>query len=412
MKFLGLKFSMLILSLPGALAGAPLTNEVNDPFALELLSRLSEQSGNVVFSPLSIETCLALAYGGARGETGSQIAATLQRSDNTGIHQEFAASLRAVKETGNPGCQFTIANAAWLERDYPFVETYLGLLRDQYQASLNVFPPITDDKQAALVRTQIDDWVSSQTRGKIVQITRPDLPGINTRMMLFDAVYFKGAWATPFDKSMHWRSSFLLDSGQSVEVPSLCSEDTLRLAEDNEIQTLEIPYRSNQISMVIVLPKNRGRLSEIENHLRTQPIGRLCSAGSPQLVRLTLPKFRLTSEIDLKIPLMAMGIKNAFAEGADFSGISKRGGLFIEAMIHKSDLDMNEEGTEAATATGLYLGDGVPPVIPKVFNPDHPFLFLVIHKSTGSILFLGRVSDPTTPNLTINRMQKVTERLR
>lgn len=384
---------------------APIADKVvraNNAFALDLYAQLAKQPGNLVLSPFSIDTVLAMSYAGARGQTARQIAEVLYLpSENTNVHVGFATLLNALNHTNMVGCQFLSANSLWAQQGYPFLQPFQTCLKDQYDSTLNQidltgWPHEFDPAKAAAARKQINAWVETKTHDKIKEILPPRLPGSHTRLILVNAIWFKGLWAHPFDKMQTKSAPFHIGSKKSVSAPTMHVTDYFCYIENDALQVLELPYLSNQLSMVIFLPKKSDGLSELEKTFTVSDVGQLPKISKtyhPE-VTVSLPKFTETSECDLKEPLQTMGMRDAFLEDdADFSGITTMKPFFVEAAIHKAYVDVNEEGTEAAAATQLSITDSDHGA-PVAFNADHPFLFLIRHNPTGAILFIGRVVNP------------------
>jgi serpin B len=382
-------------------APTPISNEVvkaNNAFALDLYALLAKQPGNLILSPFSIDTALAMIYAGARGETARQIAEVLHLPNgNTNIHAGFSTLLKELNNTNASGCQFISANALWAQQGYPFLEPFQNLLRDQYgtslhQTDLTGWPRGFNPAKAAVARKLINDWMASLTHDKIRELIPPTLPDMYTQLILVDAIWFKGLWAIPFNKTLTKNALFHVGSEESVSAPTMHVRGDFNYAENEDLQILELPYFSNRLSMVFFLPKKSDGLSELEKTLTASRIEQLHKTGSLEEVNVSLPKFKETSEFDLKEPLQTMGMRGAFSGDAnDFSGITTVKPFFVEAAIHKAYVDVDEEGTKAAAATGLIVPSGG---IPVDFNADHPFLFLIRHNATGAILFLGRVTNP------------------
>lgn len=378
----------------------PITDEIvkaNNSFALDLYAHLARQPGNLVFSPFSIDATLAMTYAGARGETAQQMAKALHLpSDDANIHAGFASLLNELNEVNVSGCQLDVVNSLWAQLGYSFSESFQNLLHDQYHSRLNQidltgWPHGFDSNKALAARRQINKWVANETSNKIKEILPQNLPTPNTRLVLVNAIYFKGLWTTSFDKSLTRNAAFYVSSGKSILVPTMHTEASFEYSEDENVQVLEMPYFSNQLSMIILLPKTNYGLSKLEENLTVSQIEQFEEASHLQKVNVSLPKFKQTSEFDLIRPLTAMGIKNAFDENdADFSGITSMKPFFVEAVIHKTYVDVDEEGSEAAAATGVVFADS----LSVTFNANHPFLFLIRDNPSGAILFIGRIINP------------------
>jgi serpin B len=372
--------------------------KANNAFAFDLYKNLAKQPGNLVVSPFSIDTALAMSYAGARGETARQMAGVLHLpKGDTNVHACFKTLLKELNETNVTGCQLEMANSLWAQRGFPFLKPYQELLRDDYSASLNAidltgWPNEFNPSIAAAARKQINDWVAERTRNKIIEILPPSLPGPDTLLILVNGVSFKGTWVTQFDKAKTTDSPFHPKPGEEVSVPTMHTKGHFRYGGNETLEVLELPYVSNRFSMIILLPFDylKLQLADIEKTLTPALIEQLRQKCVNQEVVVSLPRFKLGSDFDLKKPLKVMGMESAFDEGADFSGITLEKPFFIEAALHKACVDVDEAGTEAAAATAVsFKLKGI-----SAFVADHPFLFLIRDNKTGIILFLGRVANP------------------
>ena len=368
--------------------------KANNAFVVDLYKTLAKEPGNLVVSPFSIDTVLMMAYAGARSNTAKQMADVLHlTSGDTNVHARLSALLKDLRDTNTIGCQLDIANALWAEQGYGFLPSYLAFLHEQYDTSLNQFEPVAwDSVKKAALRKQINSWVEGKTHDKIKEIIPPSLPNDDTHLILVNAIYFKGLWAAPFDKKLTKDAAFHVSVGKSVSVPTIHLTTQLKYGETDDLRVLEMPYRYNRLSMVILLPKKNDDLADLEKTLSISDIEQLFQTGSSQEVNVSLPKFKETSGFELTKPLKDLGMVDAFssATNADFSGITYPSRLFIQAIFHKAYVAVDEEGTEAAAATAVFMADS----ISVMFNADHPFLFLIKDNSTGTILFMGRVTNP------------------
>ena len=379
-------------------AASDLAN-ANNAFAIDLYKNLAKEPGNLVVSPFSIDTALTMAYAGARGQTVSQMAKVLHLfTGNDNVHSEFATLLKELNRTNVTGCQLEIANSLWAQKGYPFLKPFQELLRNDYNTSLNEidltgWPNEFNPAIAAAARKLINDWVAERTRNKILEILPPRLPEPETRLILVNGVSFKGTWVTQFDKAKTTDSEFYLSSGEKISVPTMRLTSHFRCAGTETLQVLELPYISNRFSMIILLPFEylNLKLADVEKTLTPALIEQLRQKCQSQELDVRLPRFKLGSDFDLMKPLQVMGMEFAFDERADFSRITQSKPFFIEAVLHKACVDVDEAGTEAAAATAVSFKLGGP----SIFIADHPFLFLIRDNKTGVILFLGRVVDPS-----------------
>ncbi|MFZ0826941.1 MAG: serpin family protein [Verrucomicrobiia bacterium] len=391
-------YAIPFLSITSAGLASDLAN-ANNAFAIDLYKNLAKEPGNLVVSPFSINTALTMAYAGAREQTASQMAKVLHiPSGNTNIHSGFAALLKALNGTNVVGCQFEIANSLWAQKGFTFLKPYQELLRDDYSASLNEinltgWPKEFDPAIAAAARKQINDWIAERTRNKITEMVPPRLPDPETLLILVNGISFKGTWVTQFDKAKTTDSPFHPTPGETISVPIMHTSGLFRVGGTETLQVLELPYVSNRFSMIILLPYEylKLKLEDVEKTLTPALIEQLGQKCENQEVAVSLPRFKLGSEFDLKKPLKVIGMEFAFDERADFSGITQERPFFIENVLHKACVDVDEAGTEAAAATVVsFTKGGSAP-----FSADHPFLFLIRDNKTGIIIFLGRVVDPS-----------------
>lgn len=394
------RFAMMFLVLGMAAMGRaeePKVTEVvrgNNQFALDLYGRLRERPGNLFLSPHSISTALAMTYAGARGETAEQMAATLHFSlPQDRLHAEFAALDRQINGgAGGRPYQLSVANALWGQEGDRFLPEFTGLLEKNYGAGLR----LVDFRSTEQARRLINTWVEEQTKDKIKHLLQPPYPTPDTSLILTNAIYFKGSWTTPFPKSGTRDEDFITGEARKVRIPTMHRVGRLGYLDGGDFAALELPYAGDRLAMVVLLPTAADGLPAFERAVTAEAIGRWLSRLTPRPVDVSLPRFKVEAGFELQDVLSAMGMPAAFGGGADFSGINGRRDLSISAVIHKAFADVNEAGTEAAAATAVAMTRSavVRPEPPVRFRADHPFLFLIRDKTTGSILFLGRVSHP------------------
>lgn len=373
----------------------------NNQFAVDCYAQLSKKPGNQVVSPISINTSFAMSYAGAKGETASQMRQVFHFPNSaSAVHTGYGALSKNLNERSTADFKIVIANAMYSQKGYPILKPFQEILRDKYSTSLNLidmtgWPNNFNQDKASAARKQINGWVADYTQNKITEILPPSLPNADTRLILVNAIWVKGKWAAPFSKALTTDARFYLDANTSVSVPTMYLTAGLRYTESDMLQVLELPYVSKQFAMVVFLPKKSCKLEEFEQALTLDRIEELRSQFKNKQVVVSFPKFKVQSEFDLKSSLQEMGVKDAFGMEADFSGITTRKTFFIDAAIHKSWLEVDEEGTEAAAATSLIVGEKSSSSKNVVFNADHPFLFLIRDNQTGCIVFMGRVADPS-----------------
>jgi len=366
----------------------------NTAFALDLYSTLQKREGNLFFSPYSIATALAMTYGGARGDTQKEMAETLKFThDQNQLHAAFArlqSQLNTEQDKGE--IELSVANALWAEKSYSFLENFIHMINKNYGATLNRVDFKNTPEQT---RTQINEWVEEKTKDKIKDLIKPGVLNSLTRLVLTNAIYFKGNWSHQFKKSATKENTFWIAPDKAIMVPLMTQKDDFAYGENENMQILELPYVGNRLSMIILLPKTIDGLSELETTLTVENLTLWTGLLRKREVRVFLPKCTVTSEFNLEQTLSAMGMSDAFTTKADFSGMTGNKDLFMSTVIHKAFVDIHEEGTEAAAATAVTMRMTAMPTPPPEFRADHPFLFLIRHNPSESILFLGRVADPT-----------------
>jgi serpin B len=368
--------------------------KANNRFAFDLYHELRSAEGRpLFFSPASIATALAMTWAGARGETEEEMAQALGLElGQERVHDAFAALLSTLNAPGQRAFELHVANRLWLQAGYRFLPQYLATTREHYAAE-----PVTLDfeRQAEPSRRTINNWVEEQTAGRIRDLIPRDSLDTQTRLVLTNAVYFKGTWAKQFRKESTRPAPFHRSATEQVDVPMMQQSVTIPYTDAATLQVAMLPYEGGELSMVILVPKEIEGLAALEKELSAEAVDGWMRSTQPREVELHLPRFRVEAEFQLATTLADMGMRSAFASGAaDFSGMDGTRLLYLSAVIHKAFVDVNEEGTEAAAATGIVVrpASAAPP--PAVLRADRPFVFLIRHDPTGTILFIGRVTQP------------------
>jgi len=389
--------------IPGTIA--PETTSVvtaNNQFARDLYLQLAgdpANSGrNIFFSPLSISSVLALVYEGSRGNTASEIRSVFHLpADTASLRQGYAGINRAVNAK-DANYTLNTANALWAERNFTFLPEYTGTASQFYAANTTNLDFAGQPEES---RRVINDWVAGKTNNKITDLLPQGSIDPATRLVITNAVYFKGVWEKQFDKNDTADADFHVspDTTVTVKMMQRTGEDAeYGYVETADLQMLSLPYShagGNGLSMVILLPKNAG-LAPAEAALDPANLTPLERSASVQRVNVYIPTFKLGTRYDLVRTLSGMGMPTAFSAGADFSGMDGRTDLYVSDVIHKAYADVNEEGTEAAAATGAVMrltAMREEPPIP-VFRADHPFVFIIKDNNSGAVLFAGRIMNP------------------
>ncbi len=364
-------------------------NSVNS-FGLDLYGVLSGKEGNIFFSPFSISTALAMTYLGADGNTALQMKQVLHFEDE-GLHESFSKLIASLNKPAE-GYKLSIANALWVQKNYPLLETFLRDIDSYYRAPVNTVDFVTDLDNSI---RKVNDWIEEKTAGKIKNmLTRDDVDSL-TRLILTNAIYFKGKWKMPFDEKLTKKDFFYENETTKVEVDMMELTEKFEYYEDDQVQVLKLPYAGSSLSMLIVLPKVSVKLMELEKDLTKEKIEGWLKNLSETRVQLFLPRFKIQQRLSMKETLMKMGMIDPFTDRADFSKIDGTRKLKIQNVIHQAFVEVNEEGTEAAAATAVIMGIKMAmPVMPVIFRADRPFMFFIQEETSNTILFMGRLQKP------------------
>jgi serpin B len=368
-------------------------------FALELYRKLARTPGNVFCSPYSIEVALAMVAAGAAGRTRDELVAALGVADPLAAHEGLRAALAtrdqptanelAMAKYMSPppeshGCLLTIANAMWHQIGYPVAAPFVAAMRDRLGAEVRE----VDFSNTEAARQQVNAWAAAATRDRIREVlsTIPPL----TRVLLANAVYFKARWAEQFFAPGTRPMPFTTGGGSRVDVPTMQVGAYFRYAKLSATEVVELPYTGGAISMLVMLPV-LGGLGAFE---RVVDLDRVATALTQRRVTLSMPKFRVESSFMLGDTLRELGIRDAFSPAADFTPVSSEPGFALSDVIHKTYVDVDERGTEAAAVTMPMLAGAGPPRDVVEMHVDRPFVFAIVDKPTNTILFMGRVEDP------------------
>ncbi len=375
----------------------------NNAFALDLYARLGLGDGNRFISPFSISTALAMTYAGAQDETALQIAKALRFTlPPSQLHPAFhkmIAELQGRNATqiapDRPAdVQLFTANALWVQAGERILADFQKRIEINYLGGLY---PVDFQHAPEEARQTINAWVLEQTKGKIKDLLKSTHIDARTLLIITNAIYFKALWASPFSKEKTAQEDFHASPSDVVRVDMMKQSGRFRYDDEASFQVLELPYKGDTLAMVILLPKAKDGLGPLESSLTAPKIESCLSKLSSHRMEVSLPKFKLTAECELKDALSELGMPVAFKPGAaDFSGITGTRELAISAVVHKAFVEVEERGTEAAAATGVVMARTAAAIAQTtvIFRADHPFFFLIRDYSTGAILFLGRMVRP------------------
>lgn len=394
--------ALTLAALPGAAGfaagpGVPAREaaESGESAGVDLYRIFAAQDGNFFFSPYSISEALALLSLGAGGRTQAEILHTLHwNRPPDRLAAAFGAQDAGVVGAARDSLTLSVANGIWYQRGQPLRSSFEEAAKNAFHADVRVADFAAD---LPVAQHMINYWVDRKTGGRIPLLVPAGALTPSTRLVLANAIYFKGRWAAPFDRERTMPKPFYTADGQSVMTPMMWREAHTKVASADGCDLLELPYAGGTLSMVIALPKTRDGLPALEGGLTAAGLSRwfaLLDAAAARQTDVTLPRFKMNYSAELTKALAQLGMVTAFVDReADFSPINGRRDLYVSAAFHKAFVEVNEEGTEAAAATGFAL-HSLAVERAQSFTADHPFLFAIRCGPTGSVLFLGRIGDP------------------
>ncbi|KAM4841440.1 serpin B4-like [Thomomys bottae] len=385
-------------------------SEANTKFTVDILQKLGTSADNAFFSPLSISSALSMVLLGARGNTAQEIEEVLHFSEVTGekakstaCHAEDAEILtqqfqKLLNELNKPTDTFELktANCLYGEKNFQFLQEYLDKVKKGYQANVESLDFVHKAEES---RKKINTWVESQTNEKIKDLFPDGSLDASTVLVLVNAIYFKGKWDQKFPKENTEEGTFWLSKDVSTPVKMMKQTERFKFAslEDEQVKILEIPYKGKELSMVVLLPSEVDGLQKLQDKLTAEKLLDWTSSQnmSEEKLYLCLPRFKMEKKYDLKDTLEHLGMVDVFdGQKADLSGMSQHGPLVVTKALHQSFVEVTEEGTEAAAATGVEVGLTSTRVVEE-FCCDHPFLFFIKENKNNCILFFGRFASPS-----------------
>ncbi|MGZ5278490.1 MAG: serpin family protein [Pseudobdellovibrionaceae bacterium] len=388
-----MKLSIFIISVLVPLIGWSRMTEISkssNQFAFDLFASEALQTGNVFYSPLSISATLAMTSAGAQKETEKRMKKVLHLP--TYPHPLYKELLGQLKSSSD--FQLLIANRIWGQQSSTYLPKFLKVLKDNYQAEMG---QLRFREEPEPSRLEINKWVAEQTQGKIPELLKAGDIAPDTDLVLTNAIYFKGQWKLKFDEKQTQSDEFQISADQKQQIPFMNQTASFEYAESPEFQMVSMPYQGEELAFVAVLPKADKQSVE----LQFKSFEPLYKAIKPTRVQLQMPKFKANASMQMKEVLSQMGMALAFdPEKANFKGIRKLQpgeNLFISKVVHQAMVDVNEEGTEAAAATAAVVAVRMSALMPKppiVMKLNRPFSYLILHRKSGAILFLGRYQKP------------------
>ena len=367
--------------------------EANNRFAINLYSQYKSEEGNIFFSPFSISTAMAMVYEGAEGKTAKEIKSVFgfPKYDNSRRNQYS----NLLSEINNKDKEYALktANALWAEQDFHFLDEYLTTVEKYYGGKTTNLDFRNEPDSSRLI---INNWVEDKTNNKIKDLLPEGSIDAQTRLVLTNAIYFKAKWLIQFDADKTSDEYFRVNPDKSIKVAMMqptSQKSTFNYTQNKDLQILEMPYAGEDLSMLILLPLDDD-IETLEYSFTIEKLTEWKKSLRRRKVNIYIPKFKFETKYFMKNTLSNLGMPTAFTNSADFSGMTGKKDLIIDQVIHQAFIEVNEEGTEAAAATGIgMMLTSMPPPTP-IFKADHPFIFIIQQKDTGNILFMGRVSNP------------------
>ncbi len=370
----------------------------NTAFAVDMYGWMAaEDEGNLFFSPFSMSSALSMTYAGAGSDTATEMAEVLHVSgDEADWHEAFGALTRDLNGDMGRGYTLHIANRIFGQTGFPWKQPFLDVNDLDYGAPLEELDYNADPEAA---REHINAWVADQTQDLIDELLKPGVVGVDTRMVLTNAIYFLGDWQAEFDPDLTTDQAFFAPAGE-VSAPLMHQTGPFELGYDAEaeVSVLRMPYVDDEVSMLVILPDADDGLADVEAQLSSEALAAWSASLVEQEVEVFLPKLEMRYELSMKDALSDLGMPKAFDEvNADFSGMvdTAQHQLYISDVVHEAYVRVDEEGTEAAAATAVVVNELTSVVETELFRADHPYLFLIQDDLTGSVLFMGRVVDPS-----------------
>lgn len=365
---------------------------LNNEFSFEMFSKLTKEiQVNAFISPYSISSAISMMFEGARGKTQKEIGSVFHFIMDDRIRRKMTHEFLLELNNSNKNFILYSANALWIQIDFPVLGEFGETIEKNYLAKIENLDFRKDSEGS---RQKINRWTEEKTNGKIKELfSRGSIPS-NTLAVITNAVYFLGKWARPFDSKRTRKEDFRISKQEIVRIPMMEVTALFGYTSTDELEILKIPYQGGDLSMFVLLPRTLDLLS-LEKKLSLTTFNQWKDGLWQEQIQVFLPKFSFESKYDLVGNLEKMGISSAFdPKNANFEGISGGKDLFLNNVIHRTFIGVDEKGTEAAAATGTVMISGRHPRLPKIFRVDHPFIFLIVSDKTGMILFMGKVVNP------------------
>jgi len=361
-------------------------------FAFSIFQKVTNSKDNILLSPLSIRTSMAMAYYGSNTSTKTEIAKAMLFDTNTNVFNKNYGVL--VKYIGSFSKDKNIklfnANSMWVQKDFVFLKKYITGIKKNFGAWLQFVNFKTEPKKC---RELINKWVETKTQNKIKDLIQPNTFNELTRLVLVNALYFYSNWDVKFETIPGKKIDFKVTNEKTVQTDFMFSNNKYKYIENEKAQIVDVPYLGKKFSMIIILPKETETVSSIFGTLNNINYTKVISHFKEINLKIIMPKFSYSDDYELNDILKKMGIVQAFSLNADFSGMTGKKDLMIDKVLHKTFIEVNETGTEAAASTAVVIKEKSAPK-DIVFKADHPFIYLIKDNKTNLIIFIGMVNNP------------------
>ncbi len=369
-------------------------SEGYNKFGFDLFLKINNE-GNVLISPFSISSALSFAGSGSEANTAKQFKNVLYLpvpvNEVPALYQTLSTTINS---KNGEGLELVNANALWMQKEFPFTSSFQMNVREVFNAKVE-YTDFMNSIELEKSRKKINQWVENTTKEKIMNLIPEGQILSTTRLIIVNAIYFNGSWALKFDKKNTRKEDFYNHGKTVVNTDFMSNKSKFLYYQDENFKVIDIPYENNDLSMMIILPVEKTGLKKQIDNISYENYVLWTQSMMKESVSLILPKFRIEDNYEMTDYLCDLGLKDAFGEEADFSGISKEVGLKINKILHKTFIEVDEKGTEAAAATAVIMVEKSAPVREEFyeFKADHPFVFLIHEKETGAILFMGKVNE-------------------
>lgn len=364
--------------------------ESNNLFTFNVYHQLTKPGKNLIFSPASITSALAMTYVGAKNNTFEEIGNTLYFNCNIDEFSKDYVNLFKLNKSEDQ-VQFYSANSLWIQENLKLNQSFLDINKKDFQSSLNY----TDfNNKPERSRLAINKWVEDQTNNKITNLLQPSSIDNGTRLVLVNALYFKGSWKNKFNKEKNIEADFQIAKNRTVQSVFMNRYINSWYFSDKNVQIIDIPYSNGDLSLMIILPKSFRKFKKVEKKLDNEFYSNYIQKKEKKRINLFLPKFKIESEFDLNKTLYELGIHDAFSGSADFSGITDTEKLYISKVVHKANIAIDEEGTEAAAATAVMMRKTSMLLEDVDIHVNKPFIYLLRNNENNCIYFMGKITNP------------------